>query len=132
MPHSSSLSVVAFTVLGFRALFTARACVRVFVFVPPIRETQGKQVDPQEGRQASREIIPHALNRFHHDGSIPDEERDDGLPNGSTVTPDLVLGANDGDKHPQCIQHYQEDRSQQDKGDVKRDVKKGLVTRMER
>jgi hypothetical protein len=46
------------------------------------------------------------------------------LPNGSTVTPDLVLGANDGDKHPQCIQHYQEDRSQQDKGDVKRDVKK--------
>jgi hypothetical protein len=119
-------------VLGFRAFFTARACVRVFVFVPPIRETQGKQVDPQEGRQASREIIPHALDRFHHDGSVPDEERDDGLPNGSTVTPDLVLGANDGEKHPQCIQHYQEDRSQEDKRDVERDVGKGLVTGMER
>jgi hypothetical protein len=38
-----------------------------------------------------------------------------GLPNGSTVAPDLVLGANDGDKHPQCIQHYQEDRSQENK-----------------
>jgi hypothetical protein len=110
----------------------ARACVCVFVFVPPIQETQGKQVDPQEGHQALREIIPHALDRFHHDGSIPDEERDDGLPNGSTVTPDLVLGANDGKKHPQCIQHYQEDRSQEDKRDVERDIGKGLVTGMER
>jgi hypothetical protein len=40
----------------------------------------------------------------------------------------LALGANDGNKHPQYIQHYQEDRSQQDKGDIKRDVKRGLVT----
>jgi hypothetical protein len=75
-----------------------------------------------------RKTIICFLNRFHHNGSIDDEERDDGLPNGSTVAPDLVLGANDGDKHPQCIQHYQEDRSQQDKGYIKRDVKNGLVT----
>jgi hypothetical protein len=40
------------------------------------------------------------------------------------VTPDLVLGTND----PQCKQHYQEDRSQEDK----RDIEKGLATRMER
>jgi hypothetical protein len=110
----------------------ARACVCVFVFVPPIQETQGKQVDPKEGRQASREIIPRALNRFHHDGSVPDEERDDSLPNGSTVTPDLVLGANEGKKHLQCIQHYQEDRSQEDKRDVERDIGIGLVNGMER
>jgi hypothetical protein len=44
----------------------------------------------------------------------------------------LVLGANDGEKHPQCIQHYQEDRSQEDKRDIERDIGKGLVTGMER
>jgi hypothetical protein len=44
------------------------------------------------------------------------------------VTPDLVLGTNDGKNHPQCKQHYQEDRSQEDK----RDVEKGLTTGMER
>jgi hypothetical protein len=50
------------------------------------------------------------------------------LPNGSIVAPDLVLGANDGKKHPQYIQHYQEDRSQEDKRDIEKDV----VTGMER
>jgi hypothetical protein len=34
------------------------------------------------------------------------------------VAPDLVLGTNDGKNHPQCKQHYQEDRSQEDKRDV--------------
>jgi hypothetical protein len=104
-------------VFGFQVLFRARACVSVFVFVPPVRETQGKQVDPQKGCQALRD-----------DGSIPDEEHDDGLPNGSTVAPDLVLGTNESKKHPQYKQHYQEDRSQEDK----RDIEKGLITRMER
>jgi hypothetical protein len=113
-------------------LFMAQACIHVFIFVPPIQKTQGKQVDPQEGRQASREIIPHSLDHFYHDGSIPDEECDNNLPNGSTVTPNLVLGANDSEKHPQCIQHYQEDRSQEDKRDIERQVGKGLVTRMEK
>ena len=114
-------------------LFMVRVCIHVIVFVPPVGQTKGKQVDPKEGCQASGDIIPCFLNCFHDDGSIADEECDDGsMPNGSTVAPDLVLGANDGDKHPQYIQHYQEDRSQQDKGDVKRDIGKGLVTGMKR
>jgi hypothetical protein len=115
-------------VLGFRVLFMAQACIHVFVVVSPIRETQGKQVDPQEGHQALRDIIPCFLDHFHHHGSISDEECDNGLPNGSTVTPDLVLGTNDSKNYPQCKQHYQEDRSQEDK----RDIEKGLATRMER
>jgi hypothetical protein len=45
------------------------------------------------------------------------------LPNSSTVTPDLVLGANDSENHPQCKQHHQKDR---------RDIEKDLATRMER
>ncbi len=111
--------MVASAVLGFHVLFTVRACIRVFVVVvSPIRETQGKQVDPQEGCQALRDIIPCFLDCFHHHGSISDE--DNGLPNGSTVIPDLVLGTNDSKNHPQCKQHYQEDRSQEDKGMLRR------------
>jgi hypothetical protein len=109
-------------------LFMVQACIRVFVVVSPIRETQGKQVDPQEGRQASRDIIPCFLDHLYHHGSISDEECDDCLPNSSTVTPDLVLGPNDSENHPQCKQHYQEDRSQEDK----RDIEQGLATGMER
>ncbi len=70
-----------------------------------------------------RDIIPCFLNHFHHHGSFADEECDNGLPNGSTVAPDLVLGANDGENHPQYKEHHQEDR---------KDIDKGLVTRMER
>jgi hypothetical protein len=108
-------------VLGFHMLFAARVCI--CVFVSPVREIQGKQVDPQEGHQALRDIIPCFLNCFHLDWSIADEECDNGLPNSSTVTPDLVLGANDSENHPQCKQHHQKDR---------RDIEKDLATRMER
>jgi hypothetical protein len=44
---------------------------------------------------------------LHHHGSISDEECDDGLPNGSNVAPDLVLGTNDG-KHQRIKKNFKD------------------------
>jgi hypothetical protein len=47
-------------------------CIHVFVVVSPIRETQGKQVDPQEGCRASGSTLEQiqSIEEMHFELSL--------------------------------------------------------------